>query len=229
MLRRVATLLLAFGVGACTSAAAAQVDEPSVQRDVAGQEQGMKSESGSEPMEQARQRAIQTLASQLKIPESDITVTRSEPHTWPDSSMGCGKPGSLALQVLTEGYVVMLTAQGKTHRVHVAKERAVICDKPVMMRKELRRPANARGLDEAVQQAREDLAKRLGADVSQVRLLRTQSHQWPNSGLDCPRADETIVAAPVMGYRILLDYSSRTYTYHTDLKSVRPCPAIETM
>ena len=80
-----------------------------------------------------------------------------------------------------------------------------------------------------MQQAREDLAKRIGAEVSQVRLLRTQSQQWPNNGLDCPRADEAIVNAPVMGYRIQLEYSSRIYTYHTDLKSVRPCPAIEAM
>lgn len=229
MSRRVATVLLAIGVGACASAALPQADEPAQQSNVAGQEQGMKSESGSEQMQQAGQRALQTLASQLKIAASDMTVVRIEPHTWPDSSLGCGKPGALAMQVLTEGYVVMLAAQGKQYRVHVADGRALICDTPIVMRKELRRPANARGLDIAVQQAREDLAKRLGAQASQVRLLRTQSHQWPNNGLDCPRADETIVAAPVMGYRILLEYSSRTYTYHTDLKSVRPCPAIEAM
>jgi hypothetical protein len=203
MLSRVATLLLAFGASAWTSAAMPQANEP------------------------VEQRAIQALASQLKIAASDITVVRAEPHTWPDSSMGCGKPGTLAMQVITEGHVVVLAAQGKQYRVHVANQRALICDKPVLMRKELRRPANARGLDEAVQQAREDLAKRLGADVSQVRLLRTQSQQWPNNGLDCPRAGETIVAAPVMGYRIQLDYASRTYTYHTDLRDVRPCPAIE--
>jgi hypothetical protein len=203
MLSRVATLLLAFGASAWTSAAMPQANEP------------------------VEQRAIQALASQLKIAASDITVVRAEPHTWPDSSMGCGKPGTLAMQVITEGHAVMLAAQGKEYRVHVANGRALICDKPVLTRKELRRPANARGLNEAVQQAREDLAKRLGAELSQVRLLRTQSHQWPNNGLDCPRAGETIVAAPVMGYRILLDYGSRTYTYHTDLKDVRPCPAIE--
>ena len=203
MLRRVATMLLAIGAGACPWAAMPQANEP------------------------AEQRAIQALASQLEIAASDITVVRAEPHTWPDSSMGCGKPGTLAMQVITEGHAVILAAQGKEYRVHVANGRALICDKPVLTRKELRRPANARGLNEAVQQAREDLAKRLGAELSQVRLLRTQSHQWPNNGLDCPRAGETIVAAPVMGYRILLDYASRTYTYHTDLKDVRPCPAIE--
>lgn len=222
-------MLLAFGASACTSAATPQADEPAEQRNVVEQEQGVKSDSGSGPLEQARQRAIQALASQLKIAESEITVVRAEPHTWPDSSMGCGKPGTLAMQVITEGHVVMLAAQGRQYRVHVANGRALICDKPVLMRKELRRPANARGLDGAVLQAREDLAKRLGAQVSQVRLSRTQSHQWPNSGLDCPRAGETIVDAPVTGYRILLEYSSRTYTYHTDLKSVRPCPAIEAM
>jgi hypothetical protein len=226
MFRTVTTpLLLLSGLlsSGCTGTQAAgqQGSEKPVE-----QEQGMKPASGPSST-QAGQLASQKLASQLNIPATDTRIVRVEPHTWPDSSMGCGKPGTLAMQVITEGYVVVLFAQEQEYRVHVSGAQAMLCDKPVLTRKEPRRPVSARGLNEAVQQARADLAQRLGADVSQVSLLRTQSHRWPNNGLGCPRADETIVEAPVMGYRILLEYAARTYTYHTDMKHVRPCPAIE--
>jgi len=218
MFRTVAMALLALGAGAAGNSPAAeqQAGEP---------ESGVNSDSA--PMQQATQRAVQALAAQLKVGEGEIAVMRAEPHTWPDSSMGCGKPGTLAMQVITEGYVVSLSAQGKQHRVHVSRTNAIVCDQPLLMRKELRHAASARGLDVVIEQAREDLARRLGAELSEVRLLHTRPHQWPDSGLGCPRADESILEGPVAGYRLSLQYASRIYTYHTDLKQVRPCPAIE--
>lgn len=218
MFRTVAIALLALGAGAAANA-------PGAERPAGEQEAGVTSDSTS--MQLATQRAVQALAAQLKVGEGKITVKQAVPHTWPDSSMGCGKPGTVAMQVITAGYVVSLAAQGKQYRVHVSRTSAIVCDKPLLMRKELRHPASARGLDVAIEQAREDLARRLGTEASQVRLLRTRPQEWPNSGLGCPLVDESIVEGPVAGYRLSLQYASRVYTYHTDLKQVRPCPAIE--
>jgi hypothetical protein len=220
MFRTVAMTLLALGAGAAGTAFAAEQQAGEPKADV-------KSATASASMQQATQRAVQVLAAQLKIGEGDIVVMQAEPRTWPDSSMGCGKPGTLAMQVITEGHAVSLSAQGKQYRVHVSGTHAVVCDKPLLMRKELRRPASARGLDVAIEQAREDLARRLRTEASQVRLVRTQPQLWPDNGLGCPRADEPIVAGPVAGYRLSLEHGSRIYTYHTDLTQVRPCPAIE--
>ena len=220
MFRTVAMTMLALGAGAADNALAAE-------QPVDARKTEVKSDTASAPVQQATQRAVQALAAQLKIGEGDIVVTQVEPRTWPDSSMGCGKPGTLALQVITEGHAVSLSAQGKQYRVHVSGKSAIVCDKPLLSRIEPRRPANARGLDVAIEEARKDLARRLGAEASQVRLLRTQPQMWPDSSLGCPRADELIVAGPVAGYRLSLQHASRVYTYHTDLTQVRPCPAIE--
>jgi hypothetical protein len=43
----------------------------------------------------------------------------------------------------------------------------------------------------------------------------------------CPQQGEAVHPGPVDGFKLLLKYSGRIYTYHTDRRSVRPCPAIE--
>jgi hypothetical protein len=176
--------------------------------------------------EQAEQRARAKLAEHLKIAPDAITVTRSEPQTWSDSSMGCGKPGSVALTVITEGYAVVLSAQGSTHNVHVSGSSAVICNQGAMLHRD-GRAMNARGLDSMMERARQDLAQRLGADPAKIRLAGQQPYRWDDSGLGCPRQGEALKAGPVDGFKLALKYLGRTYTYHTDRQDVRPCPAIE--
>jgi hypothetical protein len=177
--------------------------------------------------QEAVRRAKQLVAQQSKAGEETLELKRVEPQTWNDSSMGCGKPGTMALQVITEGYVVALTSQGREYRVHVSGDNAFICDKPILLRTDPKRSTNARGLDIVLAQARTDLAKRLGTDAAQVRVLGVQPHRWKDSTLDCPVPDQPVRPGPVDGYMIQLQHTGRIYIYHTDLSAVRACPAIE--
>ncbi|HKU12816.1 MAG TPA: hypothetical protein VJQ52_00395 [Steroidobacteraceae bacterium] len=176
--------------------------------------------------EQAQQRARAELAEHLKIAPDEITLTRSEPRTWSDSSMGCGKPGTVALTVITEGYAVVLAAQGREHNVHVSGDQAIVCNKGTLSRRD-GRAMNARGLDVMIERARQDLAQRLGADPEKIRLAGMRPQRWNDSGLGCPREGEAVKAGPVDGFRLLLRSAGRIYTYHTDRQDLRPCPAIE--
>ena len=177
--------------------------------------------------QEAVRRARELVAQQLKAGNEAIEVKQVEPQTWNNSGMGCAKPGSMTLQVITEGYVVALVAQGQEYRVHVSGEKAFICDKPVLMRGDPKRAGNLRGLDVAMAQARADLVQRLGLDASKVQVLGAQAYRWQDNSMDCPVADQPVLAVPVNGYKIQMQYSGRIYTYHTDLKAVRACPAIE--
>jgi hypothetical protein len=215
MFRTVAMTLLVWSASSITGAMASQ---PLATAD-----------SATPQSEAAIQLAKAALAAQLKIADKDIAVTQVEAKTWNDSSMGCGTPGTVALQVITDGYAVSLDAHGRKHRVHVSGKRAIVCDRSALVRNELRRPAHARGLDVMIQKARQDLAERLGVDPTAIRLQGTQAQQWADSGLDCPRAGETVVAGPINGFRLSLKYASRIYSYHSDLKDVRACPAIEAL
>lgn len=217
MFRTVAMTLLAVGVqasvGAALAADAAAADSAAAVK--------------SDASRQAAQRAVQKLAAQLQIPETEIAVTNTEPRTWTDSSLGCGKPGTVALTVITEGHAITLTARGEPYRVHVSNSNAVICKPAKFMRKELRRPSHGRGLEAITAMARDDLARRLGVAASEVRVVRSQPKEFADSGLGCPRQGETLLAGPVPGFRMTLQHAQRTYMYHTDLSQVRPCPALE--
>jgi hypothetical protein len=173
----------------------------------------------------AIERAKQLLTTQLRIAAEDIELISIESITWNDSSLGCGKPGTMALQVLTPGHAVRLRAQGKEHRVHVAGNQAIVCERPTLSRK----PggvARARGVDSMVQLAREDLAQQLGADPARIRVAGMKPQQWTDSTMECPVPGETVRPGPLRGYKLSLRHQQRVYTYHTDMVSVRACPPI---
>lgn len=174
---------------------------------------------------QAAQLARETIARQLHVAAGDVEISDVVARTWSDSSMGCGAPGTVAATVMTEGYAITATVKGRMHIVHVSGANAVLCGEAGVLRREP--AAAARGIDVMMQRAREDLARRLHVDPAKIRLGGVAAKQWPDSSLGCLQEGETPTAGPVDGLLLTLRYSGRVYTYHTDRKTVRPCPAIE--
>ncbi len=183
-------------------------------------------EPAGTPESQALQLARETLAQRLHVAETDITVSHVTARTWNDSSMGCGTPGTVAATVITEGYAVTAAARGHAYLVHVSGANAIVCDKAGVV---LREPAAARGagIDVMMERARQDLARRLGVAPAKIRLGGVQPKQWPDSGLGCPQEGEKLEPGPVEGLVLTLKHAGRVFSYHTDRKTVRPCPAIE--
>lgn len=54
-------------------------------------------------------RAVADLASRLGVDEATIAVVRAESVVWPDSSYGCPQPGMNYLQVLSDGFWIVLS------------------------------------------------------------------------------------------------------------------------
>lgn len=88
---------------------------------------------GEEPADPAKEKAAAVararahLAKALEIEPERLTVESATPATWPDAALGCPEKDRMYAQVVTSGYKVQLRADGKTHEVHVAGSRAVIC------------------------------------------------------------------------------------------------------
>ncbi len=57
----------------------------------------------------------QDLADRIGVSIDSIVVVSAEAVMWRDSSLGCPEPGMMYLQVLTEGYQVLLEAQGQIY------------------------------------------------------------------------------------------------------------------
>lgn len=152
-----------------------------------------------------------------------------EAHTWPDSSLGCPQPGMSYMQVVTEGYIVRLEADGKVHEVHVAGANAVTCDRQVSG--VLRRPGSptrVTTLPAMEEAAIADLAQRLNASPDSIRVKQRTPRRFSDATLDCAGGSpQPPTAQAVQGFELRLEHAGRAYTYHTDLKRVIACPPIE--
>lgn len=173
--------------------------------------------------------ALQTLSEYLSRPAQEIEVVSSAAIDWPDSSAGCPQPDRDYLQVITPGHYVVLRHDGKTYRVHMAKGRAFVCDRPAGQGspgKQLT-PVLVMSLEHLQSFARIDLARRLQVPADQVQSTEARPVVWRDASLGCPVAGETYKPGAIKGYVLELSYHGRTYTYHTDTRRVFPCPPLE--
>jgi hypothetical protein len=72
-------------------------------------------------------RAKTDLAGALKLPEANLALESATATTWPDASLGCPEKDRMYAQVVTRGWTVRLTAEGRVHELHVAGKRVVRC------------------------------------------------------------------------------------------------------
>lgn len=65
-----------------------------------------------------------------------------------------------------------------------------------------------------VEQAKADLANRLGIDRAQVTLVSATEVTWPDGSLGCPKPGMHYTQALVPGARIILEANGTRYNYH---------------
>ncbi len=74
--------------------------------------------SAASPLEQLIAAAKTDLASRLSVPTSALTLKSATRIVWSNSSLGCPKRGFLNLEVMTPGFLIVLSYQGKDHEYH---------------------------------------------------------------------------------------------------------------
>ena len=85
--------------------------------------------------------AVQDLAAKLGAKAEDIDVLEARYVTWPDSSVGCPKPGMQYMQVLTDGVLIVLRHGSASYHYHASLEgRPFYCKQP---RKPVGQPGEA--------------------------------------------------------------------------------------
>jgi hypothetical protein len=75
--------------------------------------------------------AKEDLAHQLSIPLSAISLLKFKEVVWPDSSLGCPRPGLAYTQVLQPGFLIRLSARGRSYEFHAgARGAPFLCSQP---------------------------------------------------------------------------------------------------
>jgi hypothetical protein len=180
------------------------------------------SEAGSSDPASAVEAARNVLAAELGIPPESIIQVSAIPVQWNDSSLGCPQPGQVYLPVVTPGYLVTLSVDGDDYNVHTDLNGvAVLCSlegDPVG-------PGTVRDpiVAEFTEQARLDLAERLGIPSQEIVLVRSEAVEWSDSSLGCSLEGEEYVQALTVGYRIVLAVGDAYFEYHTDQQRMILC------
>lgn len=170
--------------------------------------------------------ALAIVAEHLHVSPDDLTVQEVQAVDWPDSSLGCPKPGMAYQQVITPGYRVAVRFGNQLHDVHMANERGFVCDKLPAGLGKVVAPQLKLSLDHFEQLAQKDLSRRLQVDPAEVTVVSTESVKWADTSLGCPVRDEEYIETVLPGHILTLRYNDFEYTYHTDGTRLIPCPPV---
>ncbi len=76
----------------------------------------------------ARDAALKDAADHLGINQSQLTVDQMQEKEWSDASLGCPRQGVLYAQVITPGFLIVISGAGKQLEYHTDERgRAVLC------------------------------------------------------------------------------------------------------
>lgn len=78
---------------------------------------------GSEP---ALVAAIADLTRQIGVSPDQITLVSMEAKEWSDTALGCPQEGMMYAQVITPGFLMILSAQGQPYEYHTDQKASVI-------------------------------------------------------------------------------------------------------
>lgn len=165
----------------------------------------------------------QDLTEKLNVGMDAIRLVSIESMEWPDTSLGCPRPGMMYASVVTAGYKIVLEAEGQEYVYHTGPDSFVLCDESVTGE----RPAQGIRMDtEATvlaEQAQQDLSQQLGIAREDIDVLSVEAVQWPDASLGCPEPGKMYIQMVTPGYRIVLSAGGQEYVYHTDMKQGRLC------
>lgn len=73
-------------------------------------------------------KAKETLAGKLNINVQEINLVSAEKREWGDTSLGCPEGGKFYSQVITQGYLIVLSAKDNNYTYHAGVGRVVSCE-----------------------------------------------------------------------------------------------------
>ena len=144
---------------------------------------------------------------------SDIKVIRAEAVVWNDGALGCPRPGEFYIQMMINGYWVVLEVEGIEYDYRVSDEGSFkLCEGGNVV------PVNPiEGGDDIplVRQSKKDLAERLGVPSSQIEVVQIQEVTWRDGSLGCPQPGMFYTQALVNGTLLQLEHEGIIYQYHS--------------
>jgi len=156
---------------------------------------------------------IADLVERTGAERDDIQVVRAEAVVWNDGALGCPKPGEFYIQMLINGYWVVLEVEGVEYDYRVSNSgHFTLCEGENMPPINSSDTGNQNPL---VSQAKEDLSERLGIPITLIELVKIEEVTWRDGSLGCPQPGMLYTQALVNGSLIQLMHKETVYQYHS--------------
>ncbi|MGD0707544.1 MAG: hypothetical protein ABSA51_03720 [Anaerolineaceae bacterium] len=149
--------------------------------------------------------ALEEASIELGVPQAQLTVTSVKATDWPDACLGLAGPKEACAQVVTHGYQIILSNQGKQIEIHTDGTGQSVR----MAGTETNLPAGA-------VRAQQLLAQALDLDSSQVKVVSATAVNWSDACLEVQTTGAACVQAQTPGYRVTLEAQGKSYEYHSD-------------
>jgi hypothetical protein len=162
------------------------------------------------------EKIIADLVQRTGAARQDIEVIRGEAVVWNDGSLGCPKPGEFYIQIMINGYWVVLEVEGIEYDYRVSgTDHFTLCEgRGSLPISPLGDPGG--GVENSlVIQAKGDLAKRLNIPVKEIDLFSFEEVVWPDASLGCPQPGMVYIQVPQDGALIRLSAKGQVYDYHS--------------
>lgn len=108
----------AMGDTATEESAAGEASSDKEESDGASEEEALGQPTLDQQATEVTALAVEDLSQQLGVPMSDIGVCDVCSVTWPDTSLGCPEPDMMYSQMVQEGHLIRLSADGESFYYH---------------------------------------------------------------------------------------------------------------
>ena len=153
--------------------------------------------------------AAAVLADKLGLTPDEITVLSAEPAEFSDACLGLGGPEEMCAQVITPGWIVMLSAGGQEYEAHTDETAVNV------------RVAEAGALDASANEAiaasaTAVLADKLGLTPDEITVLSAEQTEFNDGCLGLGGPDESCLQAITPGWILTLSAGGQEYEAHSD-------------
>jgi len=155
---------------------------------------------------------LQVASGQLKVPSSQLRITRAEQQTWTDGCLGLPSPVERCMGVLTPGWRVIV--EGKQQ---VQSYRTDDTGSRVRAEEVAAQPPSVRNLPDSVAKVvLQDASRQSNLPSQALRIVQAEEREWPNGCLGLDEPGRLCTRQVVPGWQVTVKGGKQSFVYRTD-------------
>jgi uncharacterized protein YcnI len=155
---------------------------------------------------------LQVASGQLKLPSSQLRITRAEQQTWTDGCLGLPSPVERCMGVLTPGWRVIVEGKQQVQSYRTDDTGARVRAEEVAAQ-----PPSVRNLPDSVAKVvLQDASRQSNLPSQALRIVQAEEREWPNGCLGLDEPGRLCTRQVVPGWQVTVKGGKQSFVYRTD-------------